>query len=279
VTNPAVRDLPLAETGSLRGAAYGFGLFPEALGVLQHQRSLWTLAAVPVALATVALLGALGVAVSFLGELQGLATDWIPALEATAWYQWLWIGPGIAFFWLVGKALFLALLMALVVGALLLANLVSAPFLDALSLRVETLESGEAPLEAAGSFSDVVRGGTRALGEELRRLLFFIGVWVAISVVGFIVPGAQLLVAPALTAFTIFFLPLDYASYALDRREVSFARKREWLLEHRGVVAGFGATGFALCLIPVLNLVATPVLVVAGTLLALRLPEPRGGPL
>lgn len=272
MTNPG--GGPVANTGSLGAAAYGFGLFPEALGVLRHQRNLWPLAAVPVALATLALLAALGVAVAFLGELQGLATGWIPALEATAWYQWLWIGPGIALFWVLGKALLLAIFMALVIGALLLANLVSAPFLDALALRVETLESGSPPQESNPGLVEVFRAGARAFAEELRRLLFFIAVWVGVTAVGLLVPGAQLLVAPVLTLFTIFFLPLDYASYALDRREVSFARKRDWLLAHRGVVAGFGATGFILCMIPVLNLIATPVLVVAGTLLALRLPEP-----
>lgn len=109
---------------------------------------------------------------------------------------------------------------------------------------------------------------------RLRRLAFFVAVWLAVSALGLLIPGGQLLVAPVLTGFTIFFLPLDYASYTLDRRKLTFVRKRDWLLAHRGVIAGFGATSFALCVLPGVNLFATPVLVVAGTLLALRLPEP-----
>ncbi len=49
--------------------------------------------------------------------------------------------------------------------------------------------------------------------------------------------------------------------------------------EHHGGFSGYlpnplQVAGFLLCAIPVLNLAATPVLVIAGTLLALRLPEP-----
>ena len=71
-------------------------------------------------------------------------------------------------------------------------------------------------------------------------------------------------------AFAIFFLPLDYASYALDRRHLSFRQKRRWLLDHAPAVTGFGLAAFGICWVPGLNFFATPMMVVDGTLLALR---------
>jgi CysZ protein len=94
----------------------------------------------------------------------------------------------------------------------------------------------------------------------------------AIAVTGLLVPGGQVLAPPAMLLFTLLFLPLDYASYALDRRRLRFRDKRRWILDHRGVMLGFGAAAFVLCLVPVLNLLAMPVLVTAGTLLVLRNP-------
>ena len=90
--------------------------------------------------------------------------------------------------------------------------------------------------------------------------------------------GGQLLAGPALTLFTISFLPLDYAGYALDRRRLSFQERRRWLATHRPAALGFGAAAFALCAVPILNLLAMPGLVVGGTLLALRHPpQPAPG--
>ena len=76
---------------------------------------------------------------------------------------------------------------------------------------------------------------------------------------------------------SIFFLPLDYASYALDRRQLTFRDKRAWLLSNKPAVAGFGAAAFLTCAVPGLNFAAMPLLVVGGTLLALRHPQPESG--
>ena len=273
MTNPPV-VARLSSADSMIGVGYGFGLFREALGILRRQPDLWSLAALPIVLTAAAFAAAVMLLTTFFGEIHAFATGWLPALAANAWYQWLWIGPAVAILWLVGKALLVALVIAALVAAFMLANLLAAPFLDALALRVEVLETGALPPEGGGGLRAIVRDGAQAVREELRRLVFFAAVWAAVTVAGVLIPGGQLLVPPVLIAFTIFFLPLDYASYTLDRRGMSFARKRAWLSANSAVAAGFGATGFALCAIPVLNFAATPVLVIAGTLLALRLPEP-----
>jgi uncharacterized protein involved in cysteine biosynthesis len=131
----------------------------------------------------------------------------------------------------------------------------------------------EKSLGLLGSAADALR----SVREELRKTLFFLVVVGGLTAIGFAIPGAQLLTGPAILAFAIFFLPLDYASYTLDRRRFSFRQKKLWLLSNKPDVVGFGAAACLICAVPVVNFVAMPVLVVGGTLLAIRR-APRSTP-
>jgi uncharacterized protein involved in cysteine biosynthesis len=226
---------------------------------------------VPVALSLLAVGIALIAVIGYAGELHALASGWLPRPLAERWFEWLWIGPARALLGLLGIALFLALAGGCLVLAYLLASVLAAPFHDALARRVEELVAGATPAAPAGLLATVREGG-RALREELRRLAFFAAVALPLVLAGLAIPGAQLLTGPALVLFTLLFLPLDYASYALDRRRLSFREKRQWVLAHAPTLLGFGAAAFLACLAPGLNLFAMPALVVGGTLLPLRHP-------
>jgi CysZ protein len=156
--------------------------------------------------------------------------------------------------------------------AFLVANVLASPFLDALSRRVEALVEGRVHEVADEGIFDAIREGGRAMSEELRRLFFFGIVQAAVFVLGLLIPGGQVLTAPVMVGITILFLPLDYASYTLDRRRVRFRDKRQWVMSHRLAMIGFGAGAFATLIVPGLNFLALPALVVSGTLLALRYP-------
>jgi len=117
------------------------------------------------------------------------------------------------------------------------------------------------------------RDGGELSAEEIA---FFVAVVGPLTLIGFAVPGAQLVCGPAVFAFTVFFLPLDYSSYTLDRRHIAFRERRRWIVSRAPLMAGFGLAAFLACAVPVLNLLAMPLLVVAGTLLALR-HQPEGG--
>jgi CysZ protein len=260
---------PAAPAG-LAALFAGLRLPFEGLALLWRERRLWPLAALPVLLSLAAFAGAVALVVAYAGELHAFATAWVPALSAERWWQWLWIGPARALLAALGAALFLALAAAGVAVAFLLASLAASPFHDALAARVEEIESGRVPDATGAGPWAILREGGRSLREELRRLLFFLSLALPLLLLGAVVPGAQLLTAPALVALTIFFLPLDYASYTLDRRRLGFREKRRWLLAHKPVTAGFGLAAFFVCAVPGLAFLAMPVLVTAGTLLALR---------
>jgi len=266
----AASRLDSTPAGSLRSALVGFRLPLEGLGMLWRERSLWSLAAVPFLLTLLAVSGAVAAVVAWAPELFAWATAWMPELSAERWYQWLWVGPARALLATVGALLFLALAGACVVAAWLVASLLAAPFLDALAQRVERLATGAVVDATRTGLAGLLAEGGRALQGEARRLAAFLAVVVPLVLLGWVVPGGQLLSGPALVAVTVFFLPLDYAGYTLDRRHVDFAVRRRWLWRRRHLAVGFGGAAFVTCLVPGLNFLAMPVLVVAGTLLVVR---------
>jgi len=252
----------------------GFRLPFEALGVLRRERRLWPLALLPVLLSLAAFGVSIGLVAANAAEIYGWATDWLPSLSAEHWYEWIWVGPARVALAALGAGLFLGLVGACLVATYLVASVLASPIHDALAARVEQILTGAVVEEGAGGVRALMREGARSMREELKRTLFFLGLSLPLIAVGLLVPGAQLVTGPTLLGITILFLPLDYSSYTLDRRRVSFEAKRRWLFAHRSVMLGFGGAAFMTFSIPGLNFLAMPVLVVAGTLLALRLGPP-----
>ncbi len=257
----------------LAAAASGFRIPFEALRLLRRERRLWSLAAAPLALSVAALSLGLVLFLGNAGEIYTWVAGWLPTPEAGAWYAWLWVGPVWLLLKSLGWALFLALGAACVVASLLVASLLAAPFHDALARRVEWIVTGGLDDDRSeAGLAVLLREGRRALVEEARRLAFFAVVMAPLFAAGWVIPGAALVTGPAMTLFVVLFLPLDYASYTLDRRGVAFREKRRWVLAHAPAMLGFGVAAFATFLVPGLNLLAMPLLVVGGTLLALRHP-------
>jgi len=264
-------------TRSVTGFASGLRLPFEGLSLLARQRSLWPLASVPVAFCALALTLAGSLLYFNAADLFALVTGWLPVFEVEAWYQWLWLGPLKLLVWLAGWVLYAASWAVGLLAAILLANLASAPFLDRLAQRVEQIAVGHAVESDEAGWASIVGEARRTMTNELQRLVFFVGVSGTISLAGVLIPGGQLVAPAALVLFTATFLPLDYAGYHLDRLQVSFRKRRSWLGEHLPVMLGFGGAAMATALLPGLNLLLLPVLVTAGTLLALRLPiDSRG---
>lgn len=240
--------------------------------MLARERSLWGLASVPVTLCAIALAVAGSLLYFNSDAVFELVTGWLPLFEVESWYQWLWLGPAKVVVWLLGWLLFAGAWAVALLAAVLLANLASAPFLDLLAQRVERIVAGQAAESDETGWAAIVGEARRTMANEFQRLVFFVGISGLISLAGVLIPGGQLVAPPALMAFTATFLPLDYAGYHLDRRQVSFRVRRTWLGDHLPVMLGFGGAAMVTALVPGLNLLLLPVLVTAGTLLALRLP-------
>lgn len=244
----------------------------DGFSLLRSDRSLWRLAVIPLCLAGLALAGATSIVVGQADAIFAGVAGWLPTIDAGAWYSWLWVGPAKLGLWLFASLLFVAASGTLFVLSLLLANLVAAPALDLLSQRVEVVESGRLVESGDGSLGAIAVDIRRSLASEARRLLFLVSVWMGLFGLGIVIPGGQLITSPLMVAFTIAFLPLEYTGHVLDRRRVPFRERRAWLRSQMPRMLGFGAAAFLTLMLPGLNFLVLPVLVVAGTLLAVRYP-------
>ncbi len=270
VLRPEGEATGVADLGPVRRAVAAFGLPLEGGRLLLRERRLWSLALVSMLLSLAAFAAAIAFVVSYAAEIHAGVTGWIPTIEVAHWTAWLWVGPAHLAFAVIGALLFLVVAGACLVAATVVAGLLASPFHDVLSLRVERIVTGTGVHDTGSGPLGVLREGGRALREELRRVAFYLSVVGSLAGLGFLIPGAHVVTGPLILGFTILFLPLDYASYALDRRRLSFAGKRRWVGSDIPVMLGFGSAAFLTYLVPGLNFVAMPVLVVGGTLLVLR---------
>jgi CysZ protein len=255
----------------------GFQLPLEGGRLLLREKRLWAPAAAPIGFSLLAFAAAASLLVTHAGGLYEWVTLWVPTPEAASWYAWLWVGPAKAVLAILGAVIFAVVAGVALLISFLVANVLASPFLDVLASRIELIETGvleeDAPTGLIGTGADVLR----SLREELRRALFFLTVVASLALLGFVIPGAHLVTGPAIVGFAIFFLPLDYASYTLDRRRYSFRQKRTWLMANKPVAVGFGCAAFMICWVPGLNFLAIPLLVAGGTLLAIRNAPVRPG--
>ena len=248
----------------------GFQLPLEGGRLLLREKRLWAPAAAPIGFSLLAFALAAWLLVTHAASLYEWATLWMPAPEAANWFAWLWVGPAKAALAILGALIFAVLAGVVLLVAFLFANVLASPFLDVLASRVEWIETGAVEEDAASGLIGSGVEALRALREELRRAVFFLFVVGSLASLGFLIPGAHLLSGPLIVVFAVFFLPLDYASYTLDRRRFSFRQKRIWLMANKPAAVGFGGAAFLICWVPGLNFLAMPLLVVGGTLLAIR---------
>jgi uncharacterized protein involved in cysteine biosynthesis len=194
---------------SIHSVGAGARLPLEAGRLLLRERQLWLPALIPVTLSVAAFSTAAALVVGYAGEIHDLATGWMPVLEASAWYAWLWIGPAKALLGILGVVFFLGFAAGCLVVAFLVASLLAAPFHDWLSQRVERVVTGRVVEESAPGLAGLLRDALRSLREEARRIVFFAAVAGPLAFVGFVVPPLQVITGPSLLVFTLLFLPLD----------------------------------------------------------------------
>lgn len=247
----------------------GGQLAVQGFAFLAQHRVLWTWAVLPLGVNILVCTGTFVLFLTFYGTFYGLATGFIPTASPEHWYAWLWAAPVAVLAWGVGLLLFLAGLAFVYLIFLVLGTAIASPFLDVLAQRVETLIAGRAPGASTSDTSTWVTVGTSIL-DGLRKLGFFLGIQALCFLLG-LIP----LLAPCMVfvgfLITLLFLPLEYASFALDHRQLRFAQQRQLLWRHWQLMLGFGAVAFLTLLVPLLNFLCLPALVTGGTLLVLHI--------
>ena len=248
----------------------GLRLHREAFALLRSERSLWRVAALSLTVSMLVMLGLWLVFAAYIPEGYALLGSLQPDLVVEHFYQWLWVGPLRFLFALFKLVVIVISVVVVLIVSFSLANVVAAPFQDELSQRVERCITCEADAAPSTGWKQSVVAALRSMREELKRTLFLLSCTVGITLCGWLIPGAQLLAPFALAALTLWFLPLDFAAYALDRRSLSFKDRRRWLRDNGATTMGFALGAYVMMLVPGLNLFTLPILVVGGTLLVIR---------
>ncbi|MBD1912154.1 MULTISPECIES: EI24 domain-containing protein [unclassified Leptolyngbya] len=185
--------------------------------------------------------------------------SWRPALPN--WFAEIPDWLAIALLWVVRLVLTLVLL--LVTGFILLqfGVLLGAPWYGKLSEELEKRQTGQVTIVEVGVARDI----GRAILYELKKLVLSLGVGVPLFVLGF-VPLVAAIATPLSIALAGTIVCLDFLDSALERRRLRFREKLGVFIRTLPASASFGLVCLVLVSVPLVNLLAIPVCVTAGTL-------------
>jgi len=237
----------MAPPGFLKGASY----VPRGLWFLLRHPQAWPYAALPL------LVNALLLAGFLFGAWHGHddVMRWIGPDAPAAWLEVvLWI------------AALLLVLLGAVVATLLVSAIIAGPFQEKLSEVIEGLASDDPFEEEALSVAVIAKDALGAILGGIERLGLFLVV--VLPLMAFtLVPVVGLAGVVLLFAWSSFFLALQFSDPYFARRKISRMAKIGRLREQLSMSMGFGVALTALMLVPLLQIVLSPALVVGGTLM------------
>jgi CysZ protein len=234
---------------------YGVTLPWTALRLVVRKPSLFTWAAIPIAIT---------LALSIWGV--GWAKAKLSAL-GVAWLAGLGYAPDS---WVVVLSLIFLQIALFVLAAIsfsLVATLIASPFNDFLSEAVEPF--CDPPVPAPPPESTTWRGKVRAVRIDIAKTFAIGFIQLALIVagaLGFWIPGVNLI--PLLLAFWL--LSFQFVTYPQTRRGEGFRTSLRFLFRYPFSTLGFGAAIGTLFAIPIVSAFALPLAVVGGTLLYAR---------
>lgn len=181
--------------------------------------------------------------------------DWVSALPDAG---------AIALLWLARSVLVVTLL--LVTGFIFLqfGVLLGAPWYGKLSEEIERLRLGSVRIVDVGLPREI----GRSLGYELKKLAITFGIGLPLLLLQlFLGPGTLISTAGGITlAATI--VCMDFLDAAVERRRPRFRKKLAILIRSLPASASFALVCLSLVSLPLVNLLAIPLCVAAGTLFA-----------
>ena len=148
-----------------------------------------------------------------------------------------------------------------------ISNLLAAPFNSQLSAAVEhKLGSGNKNSSSdMGMFENVIVG-INSIGFEIKKLGCFLKLGLPLLICS-LIPGPNFLAPIAWLLFGSWMLSLEYIDYPLSNNGRDFPAVRDYAAQERGLTLGFGFSLTILTLLPIVNILAMPIGVAAGTIL------------
>lgn len=143
----------------------------------------------------------------------------------------------------------------------ILGGLVTAPFNEKISQKVEEIVTGK-PFESKLTFWQDARV---SIFGELQKTAFYFPIIFVLFLMEFIPVIGTFVATPIGFIFSFFYNALDFMDYPLTRRLVPFKEKLRIVSKGGWLTYGFGTMAFLLMFLPVVNVFMKPILVAAGT--------------
>ncbi len=244
--------------GILLGATYPL----RALRLFQQQPSLRPYVVIPLVINSL-----LGIGLYFFGVRWGL--QWVDQqmLNLADWAEPVWLDAAIAFLspairWL------LVLLIFIVLGMVLLqfGGILGSPFYGQLSEKIEILRAGKPDAPPSMGWGSIFVEVWRAIAFELKKLVLLLGIGLPLLLFHF-VPGIGSLIATnGWLALAALLVCLDMMDAPFERRRLKFRKKLSLIFRALPASGSFAFVSLILVSIPLMNLLAIPLCVSAGTL-------------
>ncbi|MEO8210951.1 MAG: EI24 domain-containing protein [bacterium] len=156
---------------------------------------------------------------------------------------------------------FLLILVICYVLFIFFGGIISAPFNEKISKLIEE----KVYKVNAGNELPFLKDAVESIKAELKKIIFYLSGIIPLVVINFIPMIGSVISLVVGTAFSFFFNALEYLDYPLTRRRAGFREKLKIVNSKKMLSYGFGAMGFILTFIPVVNVLMNPILVAAGT--------------
>ena len=155
----------------------------------------------------------------------------------------------------------------------IIGNIITSPFNDFLSLKVETIQTGEKfdePFSLSAAIDDIVR----VTGNILRLLGLLIVVNAVLLVVNLIPVAGSFLYTVMSFMTTVFFLGFQFFDFPLERRRYTFREKLSITMRYKMMVAGVGTGFFLVSYIPLMGFLGLNMATMGATSLFVRNMKP-----
>ncbi len=213
----------------------------------------------------------------------------IVLLSALVWFSWTNVYPALASFIPQGDAWYLAILRLIAAPFLFAAvtiflvlfysiagSIITAPFNDPLSARVEELFGGEKHDESLTL--RLILGDVTRMASNTARLLIILAAFNVLILLLNLVPVAGGLLYSMLSfASALFFLGFGFFDFPLERRRFVFKSKLGLLWRYRYMTMGVGLAFWVLSLVPLLGFMALNLGTIGATTLFMEHIEPGSG--
>lgn len=199
------------------------------------------------------------------GWIAGLLDRFLPE---TGWARTLLLVPA----WLLAVAV---VLLAAGVIFVIVSKILAGPFNDMLSGQVEMREGFNA--QAPSTISQAAAMFGRGMANEVMKLAFYLVVIVVVFPLNIIPLLGSALYAVLWTGFSLWFLGMENIDFPMARRNWRFSEKLAYWKSEAPLLTGIGAGSALVLLVPVVNFVLMPLVVIGATLCFLerRPPEER----